>query len=134
MQNPLNALSTSIKHLRSLFFVWHFFAYDTNKILMLVGTALSHNLNKETISTIIVLKLNAYFHNGTFPKTTCIHSLHWSVPVMFAVIIIKRSYILLYNTEYILARPIWLFKLNTHPNILPYCTVKCIITYNHCFC
>ncbi len=53
--------------------------------------------------------------------------------------------VLLYNTGYIwtrtqleksywtrlTARPIWLFKLCTRPNIFPYCTVKRLITYNY---
>jgi len=30
------------------------------------------------------------------------------------------------------ARPIWLIKLCTRPNIFPYCTVKRLITYNYC--
>ncbi len=53
--------------------------------------------------------------------------------------------VLLYNTGYIwtrtqleksywtrlTARPIWLFKLCTRPNIFPYCTVKRLITYKY---
>jgi len=42
---------------------------------------------------------------------------------------LEKSYWTSYND--ITARPIWLFKLCTRPNIFPYCTVKRLITYNY---
>jgi len=72
----------------------------------------------------------------------------WFFKVNERYIIKRLLYISLYNTKYIWtrtqleksywtrlsARPIWLFKLCTRPNIFLYCTAKCIITCNYSAC